>query len=124
MIIYIFLIQLIILTHGNNYRRERPGSCDAGGFQVMVEVFPMDGSRGGSFTPSYKEVVANESKIPPDKGRGKVEEGRRNKEEETEGSKLEENDGTKDKEENDKKQRKKTKIRRDHVNPRLKSLLE
>lgn len=78
-------------------KQERPG------FQVTVDVITMDGHRGGSFTPSYKEVVADRSKIPLDKGRGKDEEAGRNREEETGGSKLEENDHTKDKEENDKK---------------------
>lgn len=78
----------------------------------------MDGGRGGSFTPSYKEVVANKSKIPLDKGRGKAEEGRRSRDEETEGSKSEENDGTKDTEGNAKKQRTKDKNQRGPCKPK------
>ena len=63
----------------------------------------MDGRRGGSSTPSYKEAVANKGKKPPENVRGTVEEGRRNMEGEIEGTKMKENKRTKDEEEYDKK---------------------
>ena len=63
----------------------------------------MDGCRGGSSTPSYREVVDNKSKTPPESSRGNTMEGGKNREEEIESNKDKENDGTKDKEENDKK---------------------
>jgi len=67
-------------------------------------IFSMDGGKGGSSTPSFREEVVNKSKTPPELGRGNKMEGRKNIEEEIESNKKKENDGTKDKEENDKKQ--------------------
>jgi len=78
----------------------------------------MEGSGGGSFTPSYKEAVANESKKPPYKGKGKTEEGRRNREEEAKGSKSEENEGTRDKEKTNKKQGRKDKNQKEPYKPK------
>lgn len=62
----------------------------------------MDGCRGGSSTPSYKEVVTNKGKKPLELGKINTKEGGKNREEETESIKAKENDDTKDKEENDK----------------------
>ena len=64
----------------------------------------MEGHRGGSSTPSYKEAVANRGKEPLGNVRSTTEEGKRNTEEETEGTKRKENNSTKDKEEEDKNQ--------------------
>jgi len=86
----------------------------------VVEGLTMEGGRGGSFTPSYKEVVANKSKIPSDRGKGKAEEGRRNREEEAEGSKPERNEGTKGKEKTDKKQGTKDKNQKGPCKPKAK----
>lgn len=63
----------------------------------------MDGHKGGSSTPSYKEAVTNKCKKLPKRGRGNAEEGRRNGEEDTNGSISKENDNAKNKEETDKK---------------------
>lgn len=63
----------------------------------------MEGRRGGSATPSYKEVVASRGKKPIENARVTSEEGKRNMEEETAGVNTKENNGTKDKEVEDKK---------------------
>ena len=78
----------------------------------------MDGCKGGSSTPSYSEVVVNNSKTPPYSGRGNTMEGGKNREEETESNKEKENDGTKDKEENDKKQGTKDRIQKGPCKPK------
>jgi len=77
----------------------------------------MDRHRGGSSTPSYKEAMANKGKMPPEKGKDDVEEGRKNKEEELESTKSKEKDGTKEKEENDKIQGTKDKNQKSQCKP-------
>ena len=64
----------------------------------------IEGRRGGSSTPSYKEAIASRGKKPLEKARGTMEDGKRNMEEEIGEAMNKENNGTKDKEENDKKQ--------------------
>ena len=70
----------------------------------------MEGRRGGSSTPSYKDVIASIGKSALGKNvRGYVEEGKKNIEKEIDGTKTKENSSTKDKEEDksqgDKKQK-------------------
>lgn len=78
----------------------------------------MEGHRGWSSTPSYKEAIANKGKKPPDYCRGTVEEGRRKREVETEGTKMKENESTKDNEEDDKKQGTKDKKQKGQCKPK------
>jgi len=68
----------------------------------------MDGGQGGSSTPSFREVMVNKGKTPPEPGRGNKMEGGKNREEEIKCNKKKENEGTKDKEENDKNREQKT----------------
>jgi len=63
----------------------------------------MEGCRGGSSTPSYKEAITSIGKKPLENARGTIEEGKINMEEKIEGTKTKENNSTKDKEEEDKK---------------------
>ena len=63
----------------------------------------MEGCRGGSGYPSFKEAVASRGKKPLENARGTGERGKRNMEEETEETMSKEKNGTKDKEAEDKK---------------------
>ena len=62
----------------------------------------MEGCRGGSSTPSYKDAIASRGKSPLGNVRGSVEEEKRNNEKETDGARPKENGSTKDREEEDK----------------------
>lgn len=63
----------------------------------------MEGRKGGSSTPSYREVVINKGKTPLESSKGNSMEEGENKDKEIVSNKEKKNDGTKDKEENDKK---------------------
>ena len=84
----------------------------------------MEGRKGGSSTPSYREVVVNKGKKPLESGRGNSMEEGENRDKETISNKEKKNDGTKDKEENEKNREQKTGNKRDCASPKLKSLLE
>lgn len=62
----------------------------------------MEGARGGSSTPSYKDAVAGKGKTPIISNKSFVNGRNRDKEKETDGNKTMENSSTKDKEEEDK----------------------
>eukprot|EP00253_Pinus_taeda_P008870 PITA_08870 len=64
----------------------------------------MEGRRGGSSTPSYKEAIASRGKKHLENVIGTAVEGNRNTEEEIEGTKTRENNNTKEKEEEEKNQ--------------------
>ena len=64
----------------------------------------MECSRGGSSTPSYKEVTAGRGKSPLGKVRGFGEEGGKNNEKESDGARSKENNSAKEKEEEDRSQ--------------------
>jgi len=64
----------------------------------------MEGCKGGSSTPSYKDAIASRGKSPLGNVRGFVEEEKRNNEKETYGATPKENGSTKDREEEDKSQ--------------------
>ena len=64
----------------------------------------MEGCKGGSSTPSYKQVVASWGKKPIECVRGPSESGKRNMEEDQDVTKPREDNNTKENEEEDKKQ--------------------
>lgn len=64
----------------------------------------MEGGRGGSSAPSYKDVVASRSKSPMGNNKGCTNERNKDNKEEEDGTKTKENSCTKDKEEEDKSQ--------------------
>ena len=64
----------------------------------------MEGCKGGSSTPSYKQAVANRGKKPIEDNIGPSDGRQRKREEEQKGSKSRENNNTKESEEVDKKQ--------------------
>lgn len=78
----------------------------------------MEGCKGGSSTPSYKQVVASRGKKPLENDKGTSEEGKRNMEEELDGTKTRENNSTKDNEEEDKKQETKDKRKKGPCKPK------
>jgi len=63
----------------------------------------MQGRKGGSSTPSYKQVVASWGKKPIETTKVPLEEGKRNLEEEYDLTKTREDNRTKENEEEDKK---------------------
>jgi len=79
----------------------------------------MECSRGGSSTPSYKEVTTSRGKSPLGKVRGSGEEGGKNNEKELNGDRSKENSSTKDNEEEDKSQGTRDKYQNGPCRPKM-----
>lgn len=80
----------------------------------------MEGRKGGSSTPSYKQVLASRGKKPIENDRGTSEEGKGNIEKELDGTKTRGNDSTKDNEEENKEHRTKDKAQKGPCKPKAK----
>eukprot|EP00253_Pinus_taeda_P015648 PITA_15648 len=87
------------LTKGE---RERGGRNNFVNKRAAGGSFPGRGDKGGSSTPSYKEVVANRVKKPMEYDKGPPQGRKRKSEQEQDGNKSRENNSTKENEEEDK----------------------
>lgn len=78
----------------------------------------MEGRKGGTFTPSYKQAVADRGKKPIEYDRGPSEGRKRNNEEKQDGTESRENNSTKENEEENKEHGTKYKAQKGQCKPK------
>ena len=79
----------------------------------------MDGRKGGGSTPSYKQAIVNRGEKPMEKDRGPLEGRQRNSEEERDGPNFRRTTATRIMRKKTRNKAEKTKLKKDHVNPKL-----